>query len=115
MGEDNLSRGERTELGRLSSVEWGVAGPRPLAILSTDRWEDDEVREGLAGEVDDEEEEVEEAGLEKEVLSLSSVPSTSARPRHGIFSRLTTGSDTHVLPRAPLGGYTASGALLKRP
>lgn len=121
-------------------MDRGVDGPllpRPFVSFSLDRWEAWVVRdEGLCEEG---EEEVRRTCVAE-----------SPRLRHGIFSRLTTGSDTlensgkrvadnfflqlmnkmwdfirlsnnviilcthQVLFRAPLGGYTASGALLKR-
>lgn len=87
-------------------MDRGVDGPllpRPFVSFSLDRWEAWVVRdEGLC-----------EEGEEEEEVRRTCV-AESPRLRHGIFSRLTTGSDTQVLFRAPLGGYTASGALLKR-
>lgn len=123
-------------------MDRGVDGPllpRPFVSFSLSRWEAWVVRdEGLC-----------EEGEEEEDVRRTCV-AESPRLRHGIFSRLTTGSDTlensgkrvadnfflqlmnkmwdfiglsnnvivlcthQVLFRAPLGGYTASGALLKR-
>lgn len=78
-------------------VERGVDGQlatRPLVSFSLDRWEAGDVRDGDLREEGDED----EAGVRR------TCDAESARLRHGIFSRLTTGSETHVLLRAPLGG-----------
>lgn len=85
----------------------GVDGPlveRPFVSLSLERWEAAGVRDEDLWKAGEDVEEEPRRTCEDELLRL----------RQGIFSRLTTGSDTHVLFRAPLGGYTASGALLKR-
>lgn len=104
-----LSRGERAGLGRPSAgdgevLERGVGGPPlplPFRSFSDERWGEGDVREpGLWRDGADEPRRTWDA----EVVRL----------RQGIFSRLTTGRDTHDLLRAPLGGYTARGALLKR-
>lgn len=77
----------------------GVDGPlvpRPFTSFSLDRWEAGGVRDGgLREEGEGEEEEEEERRR---------CDAESPRLRHGIFSRLTTGRDTHVLFRAPFGG-----------
>lgn len=73
-------------------MERGVEGPlalRPLVSFSLDRWEAEGVRDGLREEGEGEEEEDEE----EEELRRTCEPG-SARLRHGIFSRLTTGRDT---------------------
>lgn len=104
MDDGRLSSGERAGLGRPSRedgdvVERGVDGPlapRPLTSFSLDRWEFGGVRDrGLREEGDEEDEEEDER---------RTCEAESARLRQGIFSRLTTGRDTHVLFRAPFGG-----------
>lgn len=107
--DGRLSRGERAGLGRPSRedgdvvVERGVDGPlvpRPFVSFSLDRWEDGGVRDrGLREEGEEEEEEEEDDDEVRRTCDAE-----SARLRHGIFSRLTTGRDTHVLFRAPFGG-----------
>lgn len=107
MDGGRLSSGERAGLGRLSreedgdAVGRGVDGPllpRPFVSFSLDRWEAGGVRDGgLREEGEGAEEEAEE-----EVRRTCDAE--SVRLRHGIFSRLTTGRDTHVLFRAPFGG-----------
>lgn len=102
MDDGRLSRGERAGLGRPSRddgdvVERGVDGPlppRPFTSFSLDRCEAGGVWDGGLSEEGD--------GAEEEVRRTCDVE--SARLRHGIFSRLTTGRDTHVLFRAPFGG-----------
>lgn len=72
-------------------MERGVDGPlvlRPFVSFSLDRWEAEGARDGgLREEGEGEEEE------EEEELRRTCEPG-SARLRHGIFSRLTTGRDT---------------------
>lgn len=92
VGADFLSKGEREGLGRPSredgdAAERGVEGsptPRPFVSFSMDRWEAEGVKDGgLSEEGEEEEEEV-----------RRTCDAESARLRHGIFSRLTTGRDT---------------------
>lgn len=92
MDDGRLSSGERAGLGRPSredgdTVERGVDGPlvpRPFTSFSPDRWEAGEVRDrGLREEGEGEVEEV-----------RRTCEAESARLRHGIFSKLTTGRDT---------------------
>lgn len=80
-------------------VERGVDGPlvpRPFTSFSLDRWEPGGVRDGGLREEGD--------GEEEEEAVRRTCDAESARLRQGIFSRLTTGRDTHVLFRAPFGG-----------
>lgn len=77
-------------------AECGVDGPltpQPFMSFSEERWDDGGVRDWDLREEGEEEEEV-----------RRTCDAESARLRQGIFSRLTTGSDTHVLFRAPFGG-----------
>lgn len=70
-------------------MERGVDGPpepRPFMSFSLDRWEAEGVREGGLREEGEGEEEEEEV--------RRTCDAESARLRHGIFSRLTTGRDT---------------------
>ncbi len=99
MDDGRLSSGERAGLGRPSredgdAVERGVDGPlapRPFMSFSTDRCEAGGVRdEGLREEGE---------GVEEEVVRRT-CDAESARLRHGIFSRLTTGRDTLERGRA---------------
>lgn len=92
--DGRLSSGERAGLGHLSSedggvVEWGVDGPlvlRPFMSFSLERWEPGAVRDGGLREEGEEEEEEEEVRC--------TCDAESALLRQGIFSKLTTGSDT---------------------
>lgn len=90
--EGRLSSGERAGLGRPSREdgdvdERGVDGPlvpRPFMSFSLDRWAAGGARDGGLRE--------EGEGEEEEVRRMCDAE--SARLRHGIFSRLTTGRDT---------------------
>lgn len=89
--DGRLSSGERAGLGHPSREDGDVVGrgvdgplvPRPFVSFSLERWEAGEGSDGcLRGEEEGEEE-----------LRRTS-DAESARLRQGIFSRLTTGSDT---------------------
>lgn len=85
-----LSNGERAGLGRLSKEDGGVTErdvsspllPRPLVSFSPECWDAGGVKEDLCEERLEDEEERRTCDAE------------SARFKQGIFSRLTTGSDT---------------------
>lgn len=82
-------------------MERGVEGPllpRPLVSFSPERWDADGAKEeDLSGDSDEEDDD------EEEELRRT-CDAESARFRQGIFSKLTTGNDTHVLFLAPFGG-----------
>lgn len=99
MEAGRLSRGDRAGLGRPSTddgevLERGVGGPPlplPFKSFSDERWDEGEARElDLWTDGADELRRTWDAEL--------------VRLRQGIFSRLTTGRDTHVLLRDPFGG-----------
>lgn len=100
MEAGRLSRGERAGLGRPSTddgevLERGVEGP-PLLPLPFRSFSDERCDEGGVRELDlctDGAEELRRT-WDTELVRL----------RQGIFSRLTTGRDTHDLLRAPFGG-----------
>lgn len=99
-----FSIGDRKGLGRLSFseggvVERGVTGPRPFRSFSWFLWDagdaKPDLREAEEGEEDEEQDE-EEAREEPGVGDTEStlMCALSDLLRHGIFSRLTTGTDT---------------------
>lgn len=99
MEEGRLSRGERAGLGRPSTeeregLERGACGPAlplPFRSFSEERWDKAEVRE-------------EDLWPDGEEELMRMFDAELVRLRQGIFSRLTTGRDTHGLLRDPLGG-----------
>lgn len=99
MEAGRLSRGERAGLGRPSIddgevPERGVGGPPlplPFRSFSDERWDEERARE----------EDLWTGGAEELRRTWGA---ELVRFKHGIFSRLTTGRDTHVLLRAPFGG-----------
>lgn len=99
MEEGRRSRGERAGLGRPSAgdgegLERGVGGPvlpLPFRSFSDVRWDEGGVRE----------EDLWDDGAEELRRTWDA---ELVRLRQGIFSRLTTGSETHVFVRDPFGG-----------
>lgn len=97
--EDGRRSGpEGDAAGRLSGPEGVMLGSLPFRTRSKGLWGGLSVAPVEPEEDEDDDDE----DVLDEQLSLMGTP--SLRPRQGIFSRLTTGTDTHGRPRAPLGG-----------